>query len=106
MVIAYTLDEPPPPSDFSCLIPNSSNGKYQITIQWSPSFNSEHAVERYRVDVTPDPSSCSSNNVLPGTIYSCSDLDPGTDYLVSISTINCGNREGESEDIYLWREGE
>ncbi len=31
-----------------------------VSLQWSPSFTSQHAVERYHVVVTPDLSSCSS----------------------------------------------
>ncbi len=33
-----------------------------VSLQWSPSITSQHAVERYRVVVTPDPSSCSSQH--------------------------------------------
>ena len=87
------LATPPSPSSTSCSILPSPGGA-EAFLQWSPSFTSQHAVERYRVSVAPDPSSCSSDQVSPNEDYSCSGLVLGTPYTFTISAINCGNQEG------------
>ena len=76
-----------------------------VSFQWSPSFTSQHAVERYRVVVTPDPSSCSSQQVSPSEDYTCSGLVLGTDYSFAVSAINCGNQEGIREAFTLQPRG-
>ena len=90
--ISVPLDFPTP----SCTIltqPGSLN--YTLDLQWSPSFNSQYSVERYNVTVTPDPSSCSRDQVPPGENYSCSRLELQTDYSITVSAINCADQEGE-----------
>ncbi len=72
-----------------------------VFLQWSPSFTSQHAVEMYRVIVTPDPSSCSSQQVSPSEDYTCSGLVLGIDYSFTVSAINCGNQEGIRENFTL-----
>ena len=82
----------------SCsLHPSSSPGQgiAEVTIQWSTSFTSQYAVEKYRVSVNPDPSSCSSDQVSTSEDYSCSGLVLGTRYTFTVSAINCGDQEGE-----------
>ena len=75
---------------------NSASG-LDVSFQWSSSFNSQHAVERYRVSVDPDPSSsCSSDQVMPSEDFSCPGLSPERNYSITVSTINCGDQEGES----------
>ncbi len=76
-------------------------GGPMVSLQWSPSFTSLHAVERYRVVVTNDPSSCSSQHVSPSENYTCSGLVLGTDYSFKVSTINCGNQEGTRETFTM-----
>ena len=71
----------------------------QVSLQWSPSFTSQYDVERYRVSVNPDPSSCSSDQVSPSEDYSCSGLVLGTRYTFTVSAINCGDQEGEETVI-------
>jgi hypothetical protein len=46
--------------------------------------------------VTPDPSSCSSDQVSPSEDYSCFGLNTEDEYIISVSAINCGHQEGES----------
>lgn len=89
-------------SEYSCLLtPYTSNGGLELLFNWSPSFNFEYSVERYTVGITPDPSSCSSDQVTPTEEYSCSGLDPEINYVVRISAINCGDQEGVVDVIPL-----
>ncbi len=76
-----------------------------VSLQWSTSFTSQHAVERYRVVVTPDPSSCSSQQVSPSENYTCSGLVLGTEYSFTVSAINCGNQEGTRETFTIQPQG-
>ena len=67
-----------------------------MVFQWSDEFNAEHVVERYNVRVSPDPASCTSDQVPSRQNYSCSGLDQmDTIYSVSITAFNCINQEGE-----------
>ena len=92
---------PPPtlPSTSYALLP--SPGGAEVSLQWSPSFTSQHAVERYRVSVTPDPSSCSSDQVSPSENYSCSGLVLETPYTFTLSAINCGDWEGNRKSFII-----
>ncbi len=76
-----------------------------VSLQWSPSFTSQHDVERYRVILTPDPSSCSSQQVSPSEDYTCPGLVLGTDYSFTVSAINCGNQEGTRETFTVQPQG-
>ena len=85
---------PPPNSSATCSLASGLD----VSLQWSSSFNSQHAVERYRVSVDPDPSSsCSSDQVIPSEDYSCPGLSPERNYSITVSAINCGDQEGESD---------
>ena len=101
-VILHKTTPPPPPANCS-LLP-SPGGAY-ISLQWSPSFTSQYAVERYRVSANPDTSSCSSDQVSPSEDYSCSGLVLGTHYTFTVSAINCGNQEGERNIITAVAQG-
>ncbi len=97
-----------PPSSSTSSTPCSlllPPGRTVVSLQWSPSFTSQHAVERYRVVVTPDPSSCSSQQVSPNEDYTCSGLVLGTVYSFNISAINCGNQEGTRETFTIRPQG-
>ena len=93
---------PPPPANCSLL---PSPGGATISLQWSPSFSSQYAVERYRVSVNPNPSSCSSDQVSPSEDYSCSGLVLGTRYTFTVSAINCGDQEGGRSTITAVTQG-
>ena len=80
----------------TCSLVTSASGM-DVSLQWSSSFNSQHAVERYRVSVDPDPSSCTSDQVMPSEDYSCPGLSPERNYSITVSAINCGDQEGESD---------
>ena len=81
----------------SCFLSTVSGGCFHFSLQWFPSSNNQYSVDqRYNVTVTPDPSSCSSDQVSPSEDYSCSGLDPEAEYIISVSAINCGDQEGES----------
>ncbi len=82
----------------------SATSDIVVSLQWSPSFTSQHAVERYSVVVTPD-SSCSSERVSPSEDYACSEV-LGAHYSFTISAINCGNQEGSRENITVQPQGE
>ena len=94
---------PPPPPAICSLLP--SPGGAETSLQWSPSFTSQYAVERYRVSVNPDPSSCSSDQVSPSEDYSCSGLVLGTRYTFTVSAINCGDQEGGRSTITAGTQG-
>ncbi len=87
------------------LFPSAPPGGPVVFLQWSPSFTSQHAVERYRVIVTPDPSSCSSQQASPSEDYTCSRLVLGTHYSFTVSAINCGNQEGTRETFAIQPQG-
>ena len=82
----------PPPSFTSCSFLLSPRGP-GVSLQWNSSFNSQHAIEMYRVTVTPNLSTC-SRDVTPSENYSCPGLVLGTQYTFTVSAINCGNQEG------------
>ncbi len=75
-----------------------------VSLQWS-SFTSQHAVESYGVVVTPDPSSCSSQQVSPSENYTCSGLVLGRDYSFTVGAINCGDQEGTRETFTVQPQG-
>ena len=98
LIVAIIYIGPPPPEiSATCSLMTSASG-LDASLQWSSSFNSQHAVERYRVSVDPDPSpSCSSDQVMPSEDYSCPGLSPERNYSITVSAINCGDQEGESD---------
>ena len=82
---------PPSPSSTSCFLhfyPGLS-----VTLQWNSSFNSQHAVEKYLVAVTPDLPEC-SREMNYRENYKCNGLLIGMTYLFRINAINCVNQEG------------
>ena len=104
IVPIFHIGVPASPSFLSrALLP--SPGGANISLQWSPSFTSQYAVERYHVSVNPDPSSCSSDQVSPSEDYSCSGLVLGTRYTFTVSAINCGDQEGEENRFNTFIEG-
>ena len=90
---------PPPAPDFNCSIRSTPDGPLILSLHWAREFNSEHTVDRYRVVLTPDPSSCSSDQVPPSEDYSCSGLDPETEF--AVSAINCGDQEGRNSTVSM-----
>ena len=92
MYIHVPLEISPPPSSISCtfLLPPGGPG---VSLQWNSSFNSQHAIEMYRVTLTPNLSTC-SRDVTPSEDYSCPGLALGTQYTFTVSAINCGDQEG------------
>ena len=90
------IGSPPSDSSAGCSLVTSASG-FDVSLQWSSSFNSQHAVERYRVSVDPVPSSsCASDQVIPSEDYSCPGLSPERNYSITVSAINCGDQEGEN----------
>ena len=94
-----------PPPTVGCSLISSFEG-VDVSIEWSPSFTSQHAVERYRVSVTPDPSSCSNNHTLAEIIYSCPELMLQTTYNFTISAITiCGDQESDRTSLLVQPQG-
>ena len=86
---------PSPSPELQCTLQSVSGGT-EMVLQWSDEFNAEHVVERYNVRVSPDPASCTSDQVPPHQNYSCSGIDVmSTNYSVSVTAFNCINQEGE-----------
>ena len=102
-VVSCAAPPTSPPAFCSILLlPESA----EVSFQWSSSFTSQHAVERYRVSVTPDPSSCSSDQVSPSEDYRCSGLVLGSPlYTIALSAINCEDQEGDQENITITTKG-
>ena len=91
----YAILGPAPPPQPKCIL-QSAVGGLEMVLQWSEEFNAEHSVERYNVRMSPDPASCTSDQVPPHQNYSCSGLDRmGTNYSVSLTAFTCINQEGE-----------
>ena len=84
-----------------CSLASPSEESFTISFQWSSSFNLLHVVDRYNVRVTPDPFNCSSDQVPPSAVYKCSGEVGARRYYVTVSSINCGDREGEGDDFIL-----
>ena len=82
----------PPPSSTFCSFFLSSGGP-GVSLQWDSFFNSQHAIEMYRVTVTPNLSTCSGDVTLSED-YSCPGLALGTQCTFTVSAINCGDQEG------------
>ena len=85
---------PPPLVSIGCSLSSLMANDFNVSLNWSHSFNTQHRVDRYNVTVTPNPSSCSSDQVSPSEDYSCSGLDLQTNYTITVSAINCGDQEG------------
>ncbi len=66
-----------------------------ITFEWSSAFASQHAIDRYRVLMSPDPSNCNSDRVNVIADFTCSGLETGVAYNITVSAIiDCRNQEG------------
>ena len=77
-------------------------GTYEITFEWSSSFNSQHDVASYNVSVFPDPLNCTNNQTSPTTDYICAGLQPETAYYIALSAITgCRDQEGERSSITI-----
>ena len=98
IVILYTAI-PTPSTEATCLVSTLPDGRLNVLLQWFSSYNSDYDIQRYDVTVTPDPTSCSSDQVSPSEDYSCSELDQETDYTITVSAINCGDREGRGSNF-------
>ena len=96
------LDLLPHPSSISCSLFSSENPG--VTFQWNSSFNSQHAVERYHVAVTPDITDC-SRYVNSSENYNCSRLTLGTNYTFSVSVVNSENDKGMKYSITIQPQG-
>lgn len=94
-----------PPPRFVCYTSLSLEipGTYEVMLEWSPSFTSQHDVASYDVSVSPDPSNCTSNQTSPITDYTCSGLQPETVYHFSLSAIiaDCRNQERERSSFAM-----
>lgn len=78
---------------FDCFLTPSARA-LDVSIQWSLS---RLTAERYRVSVSPDPSSCSSGHVSPSQIYNCIGLMPQEIYNLNVSAVfSCGDVEQDS----------
>ena len=97
----FTYADPPPPVSIKCSLSSLMEKNLSVSLGWSPSFNTQHGVDRYNVTMTPDPSSCSSDQVSPSEEYSCSGLDLQTNYTITVSAINCGDQEGEISTKFI-----
>ena len=102
--INYFNPAPPPPPSPSCTIVSTSESP-AVTFQWSDDFNSMHVIEHYDVSVTPNPSSCSSDQVPPSEDYSCSGLELMTNYSIVSKAANCGDQRGERSSYWIHLQG-
>ena len=67
-----------------------------MVLRWESTFTFQHAVQRYNVTVTPDPSTCSNSSVLPSEEYNCPELDlMRTSYFITVTAISCQDQEGD-----------
>ena len=82
-----------------------SPGGAEVTLMWSPTFTSRYEVGTYRVSMTPDPSSCSNNQVRPSENVTCLSLVLGTNYNFTFGATNCGYQIGDTETLNILMEG-
>ena len=101
LMLYYYIVGPPPPVSIECSLSSLMEKNFSVVLDWSPFFNTQHRVDRYNVTLTPDLSSCSSDQVSPSEDYSCSGLDLQTNYTITVSAINCGDQEGKTSTKYL-----
>jgi hypothetical protein len=95
MYVIYFVGPPPAPLT-SCSFARSVGKDLGIAINWNSSYNSQYSVERYQVAVTPNPTPSCTGSVSPNMNHTCSGLSLDTDYIITVSAINCGDQEGES----------
>ena len=94
----FVLATPPIIPAPSCYIQPTS-GEFQILLQWSLYFNSQHSVERYDVRVMPDTRSC-SREAPHNETYRCL-LNPRVNISIVASAVNCGNQKGRGEVLFF-----
>jgi hypothetical protein len=104
MCMYYYLGPPPAPLT-SCSFTRSVGENLSATINWNTSFNSQYNVERYQVAVTPDPTPSCTGSVSPNTSYTCSGLSTDTDYIITVSAMNCRDQEGENDTFSVQPHG-
>lgn len=83
------------------LDPHERGGLEQLSLHWSPSFNAENFVDKYELVMTPDPSSCSSDQVDPYRPFICPRLPRDTTYSINVTAVNCITQAGGSNSFLL-----
>lgn len=95
-IFLYTYIDTPTPAPPSICFLKFSHPSLQLVLQWFSNFTSQNNVDKYNVTVTPDPSSCSNDQLRPAENYTCSGLISGTNYFISTNTIKCETVVGSS----------
>ena len=88
----------------NCSLPLPSSGGPEVILQWSDMFNRDHAVDKYRVSMSPSLPSCPNTlEVGPDQDYTCSGLEIGQQYNISFTAFNC--QQGETATYSFQLEG-
>ncbi len=107
LLVSLHFLDPPAPTVACSLFPSTKIAStFEVSFEWSPSFNSQHTVLRYNVSVSPDPAACSSDQISPNQDFRCVDLVPHTIYNFTVSAIvNCEEEEGETTSFLVQPQG-
>ena len=81
----------PPPHPFSAPCSVQAETVETSSIMWSPDY--QNSVDRYHVQVSPDPATPCPQEVGPSEAYRCSGLRTGEQYTITVNATNCGRQQ-------------
>ena len=100
----FPCSAPPPQPVYSCDITGGSPGSVDLTLNWDPSFTTQHAVDMYCMRATGG--SCAERQCVPtDTPYTCSGVVAGLEHRLTVTAVNCGSQEGDGNTFTVQPKG-